>query len=120
LVEGVGERLTPLRFESRDVTLLMPDFAVSTASCYRAFDHLAMNGDVARGRNHLEVAAGIVEPRLASTLGWLRSELGDEVTLCGSGSTMFIEGHVEKGLERWDVQGPDGTVRFCQTTTTPS
>ena len=44
LVEGVGERLTPLVFEARDVTLMMPDFSVSTRDCYRAFDELAAGG----------------------------------------------------------------------------
>jgi 4-diphosphocytidyl-2-C-methyl-D-erythritol kinase len=38
LVEGVGELLTPLDFERREVTLFMPDFGVNTAACYQAFD----------------------------------------------------------------------------------
>lgn len=120
LVEGVGERLTPLHFESRDVTLMMPGFAVDTRRCYEAYDELKAAGEQFEGRNHLERAAALVEPRLASTLAWLRSEFSREITLAGSGSTMFLEGHLETGLSEWDVTGPDGTVRFRQTTTTPA
>jgi 4-diphosphocytidyl-2-C-methyl-D-erythritol kinase len=123
LVEGVGERLTPLAFEERHVTLIQPDFAVSTAECYRAFDELRAGGWTPRERNHLEVPAGTVEPRLRTTIDWLRAELGPEVQLAGSGSTMFIEGRAGRadGASRhWDVEGPEGTLRFLQTTTTPA
>jgi 4-diphosphocytidyl-2-C-methyl-D-erythritol kinase len=120
LVEGVGEVLTPLPFEQRALTLMMPSFAVDTAACYRVFDRLRTSGGSAHGRNHLEEAAGIVQPHLARTLTWLRAELGREVQLAGSGSTMFVEGHLEAAQSSWDVEGPEGTVRFRQTTTTPS
>ena len=119
LVEGIGELVTPLEYVARDVTLVLPGFTLDTASCYRAFDQLVGEGRRATGRNHLEEAAGLVEPRLARTLSWLRAEYGGG-ELCGSGSTMFIEGHVGPGTGRRDVQGPEGTVRFCQTTTTPA
>jgi 4-diphosphocytidyl-2C-methyl-D-erythritol kinase len=71
------------------------------------------------GRNHLEMAARRVEPRLARTLDWLRGESSRGVELCGSGSTMFLEGRLDSGAVQWDVTGPEGTVRFRQTTTTP-
>lgn len=119
LVEGVGERLTPLAFEKRDVTLMMPGFPVSTRSCYEAFDELVADGTRPTGRNHLEEAAIRVEPRLGRTLGWLRAQYGREVELCGSGSTMFVEGTLGPDAVEWDVTGPEGTVRFRQTTTTP-
>lgn len=117
LVEGVGERLTPLDYEQRNLTLLMPDFGVNTGDCYRAYGELTNSGWKAHGRNHLEDAARLVEPRLARTMDWLRAELGPEVHLAGSGSTMFLEGSV--GEAHSQMTGPDGTVQLLQTVTTP-
>ncbi|MHB1252367.1 MAG: 4-(cytidine 5'-diphospho)-2-C-methyl-D-erythritol kinase, partial [Acidimicrobiales bacterium] len=119
VVEGVGERLTPLGFEPRDVTLMLPAFGVDTRRCYAAYDELVAAGHRPEGRNHLEAAALRVEPRLATTLAWLRADYGRDVALAGSGSTMFLEGHVSSDAREWDVTGPEGTVRFRQTTTTP-
>jgi 4-diphosphocytidyl-2-C-methyl-D-erythritol kinase len=119
LVEGVGEQLTPLTYERREVTLLMPGFSVDTGACYRAFDELWERGDHPSGRNHLERAARVVEPRLERALAWARAEMGRDVALAGSGSTMFLEGHLDPGAVSWDVQGPDGTIRIRQTTTSP-
>ncbi|MGA2432357.1 MAG: 4-(cytidine 5'-diphospho)-2-C-methyl-D-erythritol kinase [Acidimicrobiales bacterium] len=120
LVEGVGERVTPLAFEAREVTLMMPDFSVSTRDCYRAFDELESTRTPRRGPNHLEDAAGLVEPRLARTLAWLRANYGERVQLAGSGSTMFLAGHVEAAATSWDVVGPEGTLRFRHGITTPA
>jgi 4-diphosphocytidyl-2-C-methyl-D-erythritol kinase len=119
LVEGVGERLTALEFESRDLTLIVPDFGVSTAVCDRAFDELRADGWVPSGANHLEEPAAIVEPRLRTTLDWLRAEFDPRVQLAGSGSTMFIAGHLDPGEGPWSVSGPAGPLQFSQTTTTP-
>jgi 4-diphosphocytidyl-2-C-methyl-D-erythritol kinase len=120
LVEGVGERITPLAYEYRELTLIVPPFGVSTVDCYGAYDDLRAGGWTPRGRNHLEEPAGVVEPRLKSTLDWLRAELDLDVQLTGSGSTMFVEGHLAKEGGHLDVEGPDGTLRFYQTTTTPA
>jgi 4-diphosphocytidyl-2-C-methyl-D-erythritol kinase len=119
LVEGVGEKLTPLDYERREVTLMLPGFSVDTRRCYEAYDELVAVGSRPSGRNHLEAAALIVEPRLARTLAWLRAEYGRGVELAGSGSTMFLEGTLSPGVDEWHVTGPEGTVRFRQTTTTP-
>jgi 4-diphosphocytidyl-2-C-methyl-D-erythritol kinase len=119
LVEGVGERISELPYESRDVTLILLSFGVNTAQCYRAFDELLSSGEVPAGRNHLEAAARHVEPRLAETMDWLSATLGDRVHLAGSGSTLFVEGHLEADVDSWDVMGPEGVVQFRQTTTTP-
>jgi 4-diphosphocytidyl-2-C-methyl-D-erythritol kinase len=119
LVEGVGERLSELEYERRDVTLVLLSFGVNTAACYRAFDELLASGERPVGRNHLEAAARLVEPRLGETMDWLSATLEDRVHLAGSGSTLFIEGHLEPGVEAWDVMGPEGLVQFRQTTTTP-
>ncbi|HVB52314.1 MAG TPA: 4-(cytidine 5'-diphospho)-2-C-methyl-D-erythritol kinase [Acidimicrobiales bacterium] len=119
LVEGVGEVVQALDFEARDVTLVLLGFGVNTRDCYRAFDELASSGATPQGRNHLEAAARLVEPRLATTMDWLRATLGERVHLAGSGSTLFVEGHLERDLTTWDVMGPEGSVQFRQTTTTP-
>jgi 4-diphosphocytidyl-2-C-methyl-D-erythritol kinase len=119
LVEGVGERVNELPYEKRDVTLVLLSFGVNTAQCYTAFDELVAGGTAPSGRNHLEAAARLVEPRLAETMDWLAATLGDRVHLAGSGSTLFVEGHLEVGVDAWDVTGPEGVVHFRQTTTTP-
>jgi 4-diphosphocytidyl-2-C-methyl-D-erythritol kinase len=119
LVEGVGELLTPLAYEERKVTLMMPDFKVDTAACYRAYDELASGGSKPTGWNHLEPAARLVQPQLGRTLDWLRAEYSSAVHLAGSGSTMFLEGHLDVDRDVWDVAGPNCTLRFRQTTTTP-
>jgi len=118
VVEGVGERVTPLPFVERDVTLFLPDFAVSTASVYGAYDEMRADGYRPRGRNHLEDPARRVSAPLATLLEWARAEFGD-VQLAGSGSTVFVEGHVFS-TPFGDVASPAGTVKWCQTVTTPA
>jgi 4-diphosphocytidyl-2-C-methyl-D-erythritol kinase len=119
LVEGIGERIHELPYEKRDVTLILLSFGINTAQCYQAFDELVVGGSAPTGRNHLEVAARLVEPRLAETMDWLGATLEDRVHLAGSGSTLFVEGHLEERVDAWDVTGPEGIVHFRQTTTTP-
>jgi 4-diphosphocytidyl-2-C-methyl-D-erythritol kinase len=119
LVEGVGERLTELSFEERNLTLIVPDFGLSTAACYRAYDEMRADGWRPTGTNHLEEPAGRVEPRLASTLAWLRAEIGPQVQLAGSGSSMFVEGHLGSSEGRWDMSGPGGPLQLSTLTTTP-
>jgi 4-diphosphocytidyl-2-C-methyl-D-erythritol kinase len=119
MVEGAGEQVTPLADEIRPVSLVWPDFAVSTRECYGAYDEMVAEGWHPVGDNHLEEPAGRAEPRLARVLGWLRAELGPEVRLAGSGSSMFLPGHIEPGRDAWVVEGPEGPLRFCQTATAP-
>jgi 4-diphosphocytidyl-2-C-methyl-D-erythritol kinase len=97
IVTGVGEDIEPLEFEERLVTLFMPTFAVDTASCFRAFDSLVAGGATPTGRNHLSEAAAHVEPRLGRLAEWIGAETGIEAALCGSGSTMFVEGWTGHG-----------------------
>jgi 4-diphosphocytidyl-2-C-methyl-D-erythritol kinase len=118
LVEGVGERLHVLPSERRDLTLIVPDFGISTAACYAAYDEMRAEGWTPSGLNHLEEPAGRVEPRLASTLEWLRAEIGPQVQLAGSGSSMFIEGHLGSTESRWDMTGPEGPLQLSTLTTT--
>jgi len=118
LVEGVGEKLTPLPFKSRKVTLITTDFSIDTADCYRAYDDWIRRGWKPDERNHLEKAARTVEPRLARTIDWLRGEIGEDVHLAGSGSSMFVIGEV--GLPAGEMAGPEGSLRIHHTFTTPA
>ena len=119
LVEGVGEMVQELPYEERRLTLIVPDFGVSTAQSYRAYDEMRADGWSPSGTNHLEEPAGRVEPRLASTLAWLRAEIGPDVRLAGSGSSMFVEGHLGATESRWDMTGPEGPLQLSTLTTTP-
>lgn len=115
LVEGIGDVVTPLDYHYREITLLLPDFAISTAEVYRSFDEL---GTLVRDTtNDLEIASATVEPRLGRLLEWARAQF-DDVRLCGSGSTIFVVGHVFD-QPRGDVQGPDGRLRWIQAVTQP-
>ncbi|HVB91456.1 MAG TPA: 4-(cytidine 5'-diphospho)-2-C-methyl-D-erythritol kinase [Acidimicrobiales bacterium] len=88
LVEGIGERLTPLEFEARDFLLLVPPFGVDTPLVYAAWDAQPS----AEGPNQLTAAALRVEPRLAAWRDALAELTGCRPTLAGSGSTWFVEG----------------------------
>ena len=118
LVEGVGEKVTPLAFEQRAVTLLLADFAVATAEVYRAYDEMVSRGERTRETNHLEAPARRVQPLLGRLLDWARAEFS-QAHLAGSGSTIFLDGHVFDG-PTGDVRGPDGPVKWYQTVTTPA
>ncbi len=120
LVEGVGERVTPLASEARAVTLVWPDFGVDTAACYRAYDEMVDQGWRPAAENHLEEPALRVEPRLGRVLAHLRADLGAGVRLAGSGSTLFVAGHLRDGQDTWEAEGPEGPLRYCQTTTAPA
>ncbi len=119
LVEGAGERLEELAFEAREATLVLVDFPVDTGAVYAAYDELVARGEHPGGRNHLAGAARLVSPRLARTWDWLAATLGERVNLAGSGSTLFVEGHLERGVSAWQVEGPEGLVSFRQCVTTP-
>jgi 4-diphosphocytidyl-2-C-methyl-D-erythritol kinase len=119
LVEGVGERVSELDFEERKLTLVLVDFPVDTRAVYAAYDELVARGERPQGRNHLAAAARTVSPRLARTWDWLAATLGERVHLAGSGSTLFVEDHLEQGVPTWQVEGPEGLVSFRQCVTTP-
>lgn len=89
-VTGVGEVLTPLPFEDRAYTLVVPPFGVPTAEVYRAWDRLG--GPTAAGPNDLEPAALAVAPALAEWRDRLGEATGVTPTLAGSGSAWFVEG----------------------------
>lgn len=99
MVEGIGERVSPLPFEERTFTLCVPPLAVDTAAAYRAWDRIG-----GEGLNELTAAALAVEPRLAAWRDAFAAVAGAEPVLAGSGSTWWVEGgcpagHVEVGGE---------------------
>lgn len=105
MLEGAGEHsvrtLAPSR---RPVVLVRPDAGVSTAECYRRFDEqpvpvstevleaarLAAEAAQVPLANNLAPAAESLLPELACVRQWLAERAGGEnVLLCGSGSTTF-------------------------------
>jgi 4-diphosphocytidyl-2-C-methyl-D-erythritol kinase len=91
LVEGIGERVTPLPFEARHYLLVLPPFGVDTRKVFAAWDDLERGGAQPGARNELTEAALVVEPRLAGWRDALAEYSGTYPTLAGSGSTWFVE-----------------------------
>lgn len=106
-VTGIGENISPLAFEERAFTLLVPPLEVSTPAVYRAWDDLG--GPTADGANDLEPAALVVEPRLARWRDGLGEATGATPRLAGSGATWFVEGtHPGPGLTCVRTARPEG------------
>ena len=100
MVRGIGELVEPLSYVSRTVVLCLVPISVNTGLVYQAFDELERGGDLQRGRNDLTQAAALVQPRLADISRALHHEIGVDVTLAGSGSTLFVEGSKKQlGIE---------------------
>lgn len=112
-VSGVGEVVTPLPFDRRDYTLLVPPFGVNTAQVYAAYDELGP-GD-ASSNNHLEHAALVVAPHLRLWRNRLAEWTGRTPMLAGSGATWFTTGHHQKPSTE-----ELGQARWYQVVTTPS
>jgi 4-diphosphocytidyl-2-C-methyl-D-erythritol kinase len=102
LVEGIGERVTPLPYERRTFLLVIPPFGLDTASVYRAWDEAPVQGGLGvgaaagAGANDLTAAALAAEPRLAVWRDALADLAGTQPVLAGSGSTWFVEGGPEE------------------------
>jgi len=115
-VEGVGERVSPLPFATRDYLLALPPFGVDTARVFAAWDA----GQRGEGPNELTVAALAVEPRLARWRDALGDLTGREPTLAGSGSTWFVEGTVTGGGTAASLHSGDATARLVRVRTVPA
>lgn len=92
-VTGIGEEITPLPFEDRVVTLVVPPLRVSTPAVYRAWD--ALNEDRRfsdESTNDLEAAALTVEPALVTWRDRIENAFDVRPTLAGSGATWFVPG----------------------------
>lgn len=93
-VEGVGERLTPGDFVERDVLIVRPQSAISTAEIFQA-PELTRNSPVTTirafladgGRNDCEPTVRRRYPEVGEVLDWLREF--SEARLTGTGSCVF-------------------------------
>jgi 4-diphosphocytidyl-2C-methyl-D-erythritol kinase len=85
LVEGVGERVTPIELPMSWFALAWPGIELSTAAVYEAWDQLGALE--AQAPNHLRAAAGRVDERLDR----FAEHLGDGWQMTGSGSAFFLE-----------------------------
>jgi 4-diphosphocytidyl-2-C-methyl-D-erythritol kinase len=119
LVSGIGEEIEDLEFLARDLTLIVPSFGIDTAACYGAYDEMSKNGQLVEARNALEAPARRIEPRLDLLMNWVKERFERPAFLAGSGSTVYVEGHVQGGVARWDEPSPAGDVHVEQTATTP-
>ncbi len=91
-VSGIGETVTPLTFEERDLTLVTPPISCSTPEVYRAWDELGGPSNP-ESPNDLEAAAIHVAPDLERWRDELADATGQRPVLAGSGSTWFVYGH---------------------------
>jgi 4-diphosphocytidyl-2-C-methyl-D-erythritol kinase len=121
LVEGIGERVTPMRDRPQRFVLLVPPVAVDTATVYRAYDRLdPAERQVGGGANDLLAAALSVEPELARWRDRLGELTGALPRLAGSGATWFVEGAPgELGLDpdrdRVELEGRTGRLIAVRT-----
>ncbi len=97
LVEGIGERVTPLAFEAASFILCLPPFGVETARVYAAWDEAPDH----QPPNALTAAALRVEPRLARWRDALGDLTGRTPVLAGSGSTWFVPGQGAAAAGPW-------------------
>ena len=110
-VTGIGEFVEPLPHLDVVVTLVIPPLAVSTPAAYRAWDDLG--GPTGSGRNDLEPAALVVEPRLGRWRDLIAERIGMAPTLAGSGATWFAEG--EHGNALAELVDEGATVVVART-----
>lgn len=111
-VQGMGEVITSLPPQRRQITLVIPPFGVSTPLVYRTWDDLAKTHSNTTGNvNDLQQAALLVEPRLVSWCDRIAQACGEQPTLAGSGSTWWLYGRFE-GLAK---HLPDATVLVTET-----
>lgn len=114
-VSGIGEAIDPLPPQVLDITLVIPPFGVSTPEVYRTWDALGgpQHAGGPNGRNDLEPAALVAEPRLSRVRDRIGDAAGVAPLLAGSGSTWFLRGHLP-----WLAEAlPDMTVVLTCTRT---
>jgi 4-diphosphocytidyl-2-C-methyl-D-erythritol kinase len=136
LVEGIGERLLPVRLPPQQFLVIKPEASLATADVFRhaavvrdtptqnATDILAgfpAGGAKHFGRNDLEAAASLLCPEVAQALNMLKTRIGD-ARMSGSGSAVFAplvgESGISGSLMAADAaQGPwprGWTIRVCR------
>ena len=117
LVEGIGERLTPLTVPTQWYLVLTPPVAVPTA---RIFAHPELKRDskpikitafsVEQAGNDLEPVVCREYPEVARHLAWLRQAGPAWVT--GSGASVFAAFQTERAARRAWKQAPKGMRGF--------
>ncbi len=114
-VRGIGERLEPIAAEARDIVLVHPPFALSTAA---VFGELRRE-EWGRAENDLLAPAIRVRPELGDIVSRV-ARAGGEPRLTGSGSTIFsIADDVEHARSLAARIGRDGlSVSITRTRTT--
>jgi 4-diphosphocytidyl-2-C-methyl-D-erythritol kinase len=84
LIEGVGERVTPIEAERSWFAIAWPGIELSTAAVYEAWDRLVQTE--MPGPNQLRAAAGSVDARVEK----FAEHLGEGWRMTGSGSAFFL------------------------------
>ena len=84
LIEGVGERVTPIEVDRSWFAIAWPGIELSTAAVYEAWDRLDQTERV--GPNQLRAAAGRVDERVDR----FAEHLGEGWRMTGSGSAFFL------------------------------
>lgn len=112
-VSGIGEILTSLPYQHRDITLIIPPLHVSTPAVYRMWDE--MGGPHDESGNDLEPAALQVEPQLREWKQRITDACGTSPTLAGSGATWFVLGHHDSLKHAQNTVLSGATVVFTST-----
>ncbi len=116
IVSGIGDSIRRLEPIQADLTLLIPAFGCPTGAVYQAFDRLLdesqpqpintaqVNAIASKSSiqsaelsNDLTAAAIATVPQLGTVLNSL-SDLGLDIHLSGSGSTIFMLGHPDAAV----------------------
>jgi 4-diphosphocytidyl-2-C-methyl-D-erythritol kinase len=133
LVEGIGERLTPLRLPPQRFAVVKPAAGIATASIFaspdlaRNTEAVILTGSFADpeqgyglcsgfGRNDLQPVAQRQYPELQSVARWLERRFGNS-RMSGSGSAVFARvGTEDQALAAWHADDlPAGWVaRMCR------
>ena len=109
LVTGIGEIVSPMPYEARNVTLFLPPMSAPTPVVYREWD--ALGCPKGPNGNDLEPAAVSAFPELGQWRDRVETAIGSTLFLAGSGSTWFTDGHVHQGID----QIPDVQVVYAIT-----
>ena len=112
-VQGIGEIVTPLAYQHREITLVIPPLHVATPLVYRTWDELG--GPHHESGNDLEPAAIAAVPDLAKWKNRIGDACGVTPKLAGSGATWWIEGHHLRDVDHNDTTLSGAIVVHCQT-----
>ncbi|MBC7445119.1 MAG: 4-(cytidine 5'-diphospho)-2-C-methyl-D-erythritol kinase, partial [Polaromonas sp.] len=123
-VEGIGEKITPLRLPPASFVVVKPPAGVSTPDIFTApslkrdtktatiqgFAAYAEGQKFEFGRNDLQPVAQQLCPQIGQSLGWLESQQL-QARMTGSGSAVFAQ--IFDGVQLSVAPG-NWTVRKCK------